>query len=332
MPAKLRSEVFDADEVGVYHCWNRLVQRRFLFGLDHLTGKDYSYRKEWVRDRLKQLAAVMAVDVLDYAILDNHIHTVFRNRPDIVAMWTDQEVARRWWFVCPLRKHPDGSAAEPLPAEIQLFATHADEYRKRLSDVSWMMRLLCQPVARRANREDGVDGRFFAKRFDCSRLETEADVLACSIYVDLNVVHAGIVDTPEESKFTSAFDRIQARWRDTKRELGADHDSSSELDDASWLSPVYLDERSDALTSLDSASDCNPVGSARISNKGFLPITIDQYLTILDIVGRALRNGKRGRIPSILPPILERLKLDAGNWFHSILDLFAQRPPLTAPH
>ena len=70
MPAKPRSEIFDPDKVGVYHCWNRLVRRRHLFGLDQLTGKNYNYRKEWVRDRMRELAGAMAIDVLDYAILD----------------------------------------------------------------------------------------------------------------------------------------------------------------------------------------------------------------------------------------------------------------------
>jgi hypothetical protein len=72
MPSKPRSEVFDPHEVGVYHCFNRLVQRRPLFGFDALTGKDYNYRKVWVRNRLKQLAGTMAIDILDYAILTNH--------------------------------------------------------------------------------------------------------------------------------------------------------------------------------------------------------------------------------------------------------------------
>ena len=85
MPAKPRSEIFDPLVVGVYHCWNRLVRRRFLFGFDRLTGKEFGYRKAWVRERLKQLAGAMAIDVLDYAILDNHLHVVLRNRPDIVA-------------------------------------------------------------------------------------------------------------------------------------------------------------------------------------------------------------------------------------------------------
>ena len=184
---------------------------RHLFGYDSLTGKDYHYRKVWVRDRFKELAGAMAIDVLDYAILDNHLHVVLRNRPDIVRTWSDDEVARRWWFVCPARRNEDGSVPDPKPCEIGLLLPKAHEYRWRLSDISWMMRLACQPIARRANKEDQVDGRFFAKRYECQRLETWADVLCCSIYVDLNVVRAGIAETPEESEFTSAFDRIRAR-------------------------------------------------------------------------------------------------------------------------
>ena len=34
----------------------------------------------------------------------NHIHVILRNRPDIVAGWSDEEVARRWWKLFPLRK------------------------------------------------------------------------------------------------------------------------------------------------------------------------------------------------------------------------------------
>ena len=96
-------------------CWSRCVRQAFLCGWDPSAGKDYSHRKTWVRDRLKQLAAGMAIDILDYAVLDNHLHTVLRNRPDIAEHWSDDEVARRWWQLCPHRRHPDGSAADPYP-------------------------------------------------------------------------------------------------------------------------------------------------------------------------------------------------------------------------
>jgi hypothetical protein len=61
MPGKPRSEVFRPDEVGVYHCWNRLVRRRHLFGYDSFTHTDYGYRKEWVRDEFKRLARGLAM-------------------------------------------------------------------------------------------------------------------------------------------------------------------------------------------------------------------------------------------------------------------------------
>lgn len=141
MPAQPRSYVFDPDTVGVYHCWNRLVRRRHLFGFDCVSGKDYSYRKCWVRDRFKQLARTMAIDVLDYSILDNHLHVVLRNRPDVVRTWSDEEVARRWWYTCPTRKNSDGTIPSPKPCEIKLLLDKVGEYRSRLSDISWMMRL-----------------------------------------------------------------------------------------------------------------------------------------------------------------------------------------------
>lgn len=339
MPGKPRSEVFDRDEVGVYHCWNRLVQRRHLFGYDWLTGKNYKYRKVWVRDRLKELAGSMAMDVLDYAILDNHLHVVLRNRPDIVRTWSDEEVARRWWFVCPARRNEDGSVPAPKPCEIGLLLQKADQYRSRLSDISWMMRLACQPIARRANKEDQVDGRFFAKRFDCQRLETRADVLCCSIYVDLNLVRARIAESPEKSEYTSAFDRIRARWQKTHADLGTSVGVAPEPAPDAWLAPVFLDESAEAYAGTTaSGSDvdrphegapspvCNAIGAPRISNKGFLPMTRDHYLALLDVLGRVVRERKRGFIPPELPPILERLQVELPRWLESVLAFFNRDP------
>jgi hypothetical protein len=285
----------------------------------------------------------MAIDVLDYAILDNHLHVVLRNRPDIVATWSDEEVARRWWYVCPGRRNSDGSVPEPKPCEIGLLMADVDQYRGRLSDISWMMRLACQPIARRANQEDEVDGRFFAGRFGCNRLRTIADVLACSIYVALNLVRAGVADTPEQSEFTSACDRIRGRWQTLRQEMNETElgtsvgQASGEMADA-WLAPLLLDEHAEAPATGEAlecdgsdcgdapnhlpSSACNPIGWPRISNKGFLPLSLDQYLSLLDSVGRIVCVGKRGFIPPELPPILQRLRLDTRSWLESLWDLF----------
>jgi len=333
--------VFDYHQVGVYHCWNRLVQRRCLFGWDSFSGRDLSYRKDWLVQRFQALAAAMAIQVLDYGILDNHFHVVLRNRPDLVEAWSDEEVARRWWQVCPLRRNADGSVPEPLPAEIKLYQAKADEYRPRLSDISWMIRLACQTVARRANREDEVDGRFFAKRFDCKRLETVGDVLACSIYVDLNGIRAGMAETPEASRYTSAYDRIRARWDRVRRQMGSGEEIPTEQDADAWLAPIWLDERAAAYEGVPAAGNnppgqetaprgYNPIGSPRVSNKGFLPMTLDKYLTLLDTLGRVVLQNKRGFIPPDLQPILERLQVETKSWLDQLWGLWDTNVKATA--
>ena len=92
MPRPQRSEQFDPTDVCIVHVVQRCVRRAFLAGVDQLSGKDYSFRREWIRRRMEALASVFAVDVLSYAIMSNHMHQILRNRPDVVASWSDQEV------------------------------------------------------------------------------------------------------------------------------------------------------------------------------------------------------------------------------------------------
>jgi hypothetical protein len=53
----------------------------------------------------------------------------------------------------------------------------------RLSDLGWWMRVLCQYIAVRANREDHELGKFWQSRFRAVRLLDEAALLACAAYV-----------------------------------------------------------------------------------------------------------------------------------------------------
>ncbi len=68
MPRPLRSELFLPHEVSICHVVQRCVRRMYLAGLDDETGKDFTYRREWIRQRLEKLASVFAIDVLTYAI------------------------------------------------------------------------------------------------------------------------------------------------------------------------------------------------------------------------------------------------------------------------
>ena len=74
MARRNRAEVVVADEIGVYHCVQRVVRRAFLCGLDPLSGKSYDHRRTWIRDRLESLAGLFGVEIAAFAVLSNHVH------------------------------------------------------------------------------------------------------------------------------------------------------------------------------------------------------------------------------------------------------------------
>lgn len=313
MPRKPRYEVADPAEVQVFHAVQRCVRRAYLCGEDSFTGKSFEHRREWIRERLEFLASVFAIDCLTYTVLSNHLHLVLRSRADVVAAWSDEEVARRWLRLFPKRRKKDGSPETPTKPEMDMIVNQPDvlaERRRRLSDVSWWMRCTAENIARRANREDECTGRFWEGRYKLQVLLDEASLLACAAYVDLNPVRAAIAETPETSAFTGAKDRIDdlAKRKDRSRPSTHDWERSRRRQRSGWMSPVEIDER------------CDPVGPAleasgrRASSKGFLSVSLARYLELLDWTGRQVHRERAGKIPDHLAPILTRIGVDAQGW------------------
>ena len=334
MPQFARKDVVVEGEVGIYHSWSRCVRRAYLCGEDPVTGRDFSHRKDWIVARLKLFARCFAVDVCDYSIMSNHLHLVLRTRPDLVETWSDVEVARRWWTLFPRRKNKDGTAKEPKPKELDVLMADADalaEKRRRLSSLSWFMGRLKEWVARNANKEDDCTGRFWEGRFKCQSLVDDAAVLACSMYVDLNPIRAGIAETPEESEYTSAKVRIDARKlrkrtaRNKKPRGKRRKDTRVAPDD--WLCPILSEaeiraagerEQERAKTNPTSTTSDIQRISAATPSPSFLPMRVDDYLRLLDWTGRQIRDDKPGAIPNRLAPILDRLALTDGTLLEAI--------------
>ncbi len=154
------------------------------------------------------------MEVCAYAAMSNHLHLVVKNDPLAVREWSKEEVARRWFRLFPGGRDSKGEPARPDPMIVRRFLEdeqRVEVCRNRLGNLSWYMRCLNEPIARRTNREDECSGRFREGRFKCQRLEDEGAVLACMAYVDLNPVRAGLAEVPEASEFTSIFERIAGR-------------------------------------------------------------------------------------------------------------------------
>lgn len=337
-----RGEVFSPDEIAIVHVMNRVVRRCFLMGDDPLTGKNYDYRKHWIESQLERLAAGFGIDLLCFAILSNHFHLVLRSRPDVVRTWNNTEIARRWLWICPRRKHKDGSPKEPSEPELNSIrndAAKVKEIRRRLSDISWWMRLLCQRIAQRANaEEEATQGKFWQNRFRSVRLLDEQALLACAAYVDLNPIRAAMAETLEDSHHTSARRRVQTLAARCGAEVGSPQRSLHENRDSSrrhadrMLSPVKIDELHDAL------GPCASNSGGRCSDKGFLSMSTADYLQLLDWTARQVAPGKPGRTPEDVPPILERLRIQPSVWcelvnnFGELFSLVAGRPQTVDSH
>jgi len=267
-----------------------------------------------VQDRLRILAESFGLDVFAYAVMSNHLHVVVRNRPDLAANWSKQEVAQRWLQIFPRNRNPDGTTAKPNNAEIRQITAHSDrvaERRNRLSSVSWFMRSLNEHIARRANHEDECRGRFWEGRFKCQALLDEAAMLTCMAYVDLNPVRARLAESLEESRFTSAFDRIQSRQgRQRVKRARRRRQEQGE-----WLSP-----HQEAFYRRELARSRQAGWLAKLDGEGspLSHVAEATYLDLLDWTGRQLRADKSGAIPRHIAPVLDRLQINTDRWADTV--------------
>lgn len=67
-----RKNIVDNEVPGFYNCLNRCVRRAFLCGIDELTSKDYSHRKDWMENRIIELSGIFAIEVFTLAVMSNH--------------------------------------------------------------------------------------------------------------------------------------------------------------------------------------------------------------------------------------------------------------------
>ena len=189
---------------GIYHCMSRCVRRAFLCGVDVQSGRSYRHRKAWIEQRIRALGQCFAVDVYGYAIMSNHFHIVVHIDPKVTTQWSARDVATRWL------RATSNVHGRTLSQRIKLLTTDAERItllRERLGSLSWFMRCLKEPIARRANREDECTGRFWEGRYKTQAILDLPALLSTLIYVDLNPLRAGESNRVRAAQHTSAICR-----------------------------------------------------------------------------------------------------------------------------
>ncbi|MCF6258648.1 MAG: transposase [Gammaproteobacteria bacterium] len=298
MPTPRKNQVC-LDSTPYYHCISRCVRRAFLCGNDEFSGQSYEHRKQWVVDKLAELAGVFSIDVCAYAVMSNHYHLVLHINQSQAQAWSDETVIERWTqlFKAPLLIDRMQKGEQLIKSEQKLATELVQKWRSRLTDLGWFMRCLNESLARQANTEDNCTGRFWEGRYKSQALLDEQALLTCMSYVDLNPIRAGINPTPETSDYTSIQARIQTYQNTTsspEQNQAQSHSSPTSVK----LTDFIRDEHKD-----------QPEGIA---------FSYLDYLELVDWSGRAIRDDKAGAIADNLPPILDRLGIEQQGWLDMI--------------
>jgi len=284
-----RKSLVSIDATPYYHCVSRCVRHAFLCGDDVVSGKSYEHRRGWIEQRLLELADIFAIDIAAYAVMSNHYHVVLHINLDAAQNWSHSEVIECWHrlFKGSMLSQRFNKGESLSKAERDALSTQVSVWRDRLVSISWFMRCTNEAIAREANKEDEVSGRFWEGRFKSQALLDEKALAACMVYVNLNPIRACMAVTPEESDYTSVKQRIMPI-------LGKNRSNHSAEPPA--LLPFVGYPRKDM-----------PVG---------LPFRLTDYLALVEWTGRIIREDKRGAIPASLPPLLARLDIDARHWLY----------------
>jgi hypothetical protein len=215
---------------------------------------------------------------------------------DQASNWSIREVCEHWHelFTDNDLSNRFLSGKTLSPTEEQQLLLKIGCWRERLINISWFMRCLNEPIARRANREDKATGRFWEGRFKSQALLDEKALAAFMAYVDFNPIRSRMAETPEVSNHTSIQQRIKHQQQISK------------------LDPNSIDQQPENLLPF--------AGNPRQHMPDGLPFKYTEYLELVDWTGRILRDDKRGAIPATTPEILSRLNIDTKHWAYLTRD------------
>jgi hypothetical protein len=261
-----------------------------LCGEDIVTGKSFEHRRQWIEDRLLKLGSIFAIDVCAYAIMSNHYHVVLHINQQQAHTWSVHEVIDHWHCLFQGSLLSQRYSRDELlsKAELNVLTEQVEEWRNRLMSISWFMRCSNECIAREANHEDNVTGRFWEGRFNSQALLDEKALMAGMVYVELNPIRARMADTPDQSDYTSIRQRIKQALKSRQ--------------------PDQIKQQPDTLFPF--------AGYPRKAMPEGIPFRLQDYLELVDWSGRILREDKRGAILSHIPPLLQRLDIDAKHWVY----------------
>jgi putative transposase len=179
MPRKPRMIVHG--ESAVYHVMSRTALEGFVIG---------DVEKDYLLKKIKDFSAIYFVEILGFCLMGNHFHIVLRMHTD--SDYTDEDIQQRF----DLYYQNDKTKSPLMPNQIPAL-------REKWQNISEFMKEIKQSFSRFYNKRHNRRGFFWSDRFKSVLVENGEALINCLAYVDLNPIRAGIIDRPDNYRWSS---------------------------------------------------------------------------------------------------------------------------------
>ena len=183
-----------AEGAGFYHCLSRVIDRRFIL---------QNLEKEHFHGLMRKVEIFTGVQILTYALLDNHFHLLL-HVPEKQAI-SDETLLLR------IAQFENGTVVQNIAQHLRearergdLAACQAlhDRYLPRMHDLSAFMKLLKQRFSIWYNHQVTRKGTLWEERFKSVLIgNSPTALIGSAAYIDLNAVRAGITRNPKTYRY-----------------------------------------------------------------------------------------------------------------------------------
>ena len=181
---------------GFYHVYNRMSGKRMLLRDPALKGM--------LLEGVRRAGVFSGVEVLTYAIMDNHFHLLVRvpEKREI----TDEELAGRVRALYGERRAArmlsDWEAWESDASTAWCAVEARRRLAARMNDLSQFVKTFAERFTMEYNRRTGNTGSPWGRRFGSVLVERGESLAPVAAYIDLNPVRAGIAAEPGQCAWT----------------------------------------------------------------------------------------------------------------------------------
>jgi len=191
-----------ANTPAIYHCVNRVVDKRFIFG---------PRERDKFIELMRMYETFSGNRILAYCVMSNHFHLMLEVTPMPEKGLCDEELLNRLAAIYDEAtvasvqhelSDARNSVAEGRNAEGRIAEIHA-RYTYRMHDLSEFMKSLVQRFTQWHNRRNQRKGNLWEDAFRSTVVEPGIAARMVATYIDLNPVRAGIVNDPGDYPWCS---------------------------------------------------------------------------------------------------------------------------------